>query len=142
MYKFRCTTVHLSGEAFSGVHVSSCEVSCLAPWRKEYIQGSLVSHRRLAGRVKDAKSDGQRRAVLTSALVASCPSMILVVARLSGKMYDSEEWCSPPQIEIIRISEVFNPIVNNAPFWQHTIYKLEPVAIMSDFNMAQPWNRR
>jgi len=29
-------------------------------------------------------------------------------------MYDSEEWCSPPQIEIIRISEVFNPIVNNA----------------------------
>ncbi|CAE7257304.1 PARP1 [Symbiodinium natans] len=33
-------------------------------------------------------------------------------------MYDSEEWCSPPQIEIIRISEVFNPIVNNAYYQQ------------------------
>ncbi|CAE7405558.1 Tnks [Symbiodinium sp. CCMP2456] len=48
-------------------------------WLEEYIQGSLMSHR---------------------------------------KMYDSEEWCSPPQIEIIRISEVFNPIVNNAYYQQ------------------------
>lgn len=38
----------------------------------------------------------------------------------SGKTYDSDEWCSPPQIEIIRVSEVFNPIVNNAPWtWCH-----------------------
>ena len=34
---------------------------------------------------------------------------------LWGKTYDSDEWCSAPQIEIIRVSEVFNPIVNNAP---------------------------
>ncbi|CAJ1392153.1 unnamed protein product [Effrenium voratum] len=48
-------------------------------WLEEYIQGSLMSHR---------------------------------------KTYDSEEWCSPPQIEIIRVSEVFNPIVNNAFYQQ------------------------
>lgn len=34
------------------------------------------------------------------------------------KTYESEEWCSPPQIEIIRVSEVFNPTVNNAFYQQ------------------------
>ena len=36
------------------------------------------------------------------------------------KAYDSEEWCAAPQIEIIRVSEVFNPIVNNAYYQQLT----------------------
>eukprot|EP00931_Biecheleriopsis_adriatica_P064881 TRINITY_DN39559_c0_g1_i1.p1 TRINITY_DN39559_c0_g1~~TRINITY_DN39559_c0_g1_i1.p1 ORF type:complete len:584 (+),score=82.36 TRINITY_DN39559_c0_g1_i1:29-1753(+) len=28
--------------------------------------------------------------------------------------YDSDEWCTPPQIEVVRVSEVINPLTNTA----------------------------
>eukprot|EP00435_Cladocopium_sp_Y103_P042127 s132_g11.t1 len=71
-------------------------------WLEEYINGSLML----------------KLISLGDDLLGQSLVVTVVAAFTFRKTYESEEWCSPPQIEIIRVSEVFNPTVNNAFYQQ------------------------